>query len=284
MACSSESQPRTSYRLSNRLNNPLMSLEQRISNYLGSLTLSTMKRLLVSLGAVGCLAMVAAAPVVAATFSSTTASTTSSGFVVSSGAADPTSGTVTGSLASTSAGNSTLAYSAPASTALGTVSVSANGAFTYTPTATARHSAASLTAPASALTDTFTVTVSDGYGGVTAVPVAVTVSPQNSAPVAAPAKVTAVKPSTGVVTGGVSAVDPDGDSMTYSAPSSIPKGAVSVNSATGAFTYTPTAAARQRASVAPPGSPAKQASFTVTVTDGYGGVTKVPVKLRVAAP
>lgn len=248
-----------------------------------SFTLVSMKRFLMSLGTVSCLAMAAAAPAIAATSSSTAATTTSSGFAVSSGAVDPSSGTVTGSLASTSAGNSTLVYSAPASTALGSVSVSANGAFTYTPTATARHSAASLTAPASALTDTFTVTVSDGYGGVTAVPVAVTVSPQNSAPVAAPTKVSAVKPSTGVVTGGVSAVDPDGDSLTYSAPATIPKGGVSVNSSTGAFTYTPTAAARQRASVTAPGSPAKQATFTVTVTDGYGGVTKVPVKVKVAA-
>ena len=241
-----------------------------------------MNRFLLGLGAVSCLALATTAPSIAATPSSATATTTTSGFAVISGAVDPSSGTVRGSLASTSAGNSTLVYSAPASTALGSVSVSPSGAFTYTPTATARHSAASLIAPASALTDTFTVTVSDGYGGTTAVPVAVTVAPQNSAPVAAPAKVTAVKPSTGVVTGGVSAIDPDGDSLTYSAPSTIPKGTVSVNSSTGAFTYTPRAAARHNAAASPAGSAAKTATFTVTVTDGYGGVTKVPVKVKVA--
>jgi VCBS repeat-containing protein len=133
------------------------------------------------------------------------------------------------------------------------------------------------------LADTFTVTVTDGYGDTTAVPVTVAIAPQNSPPVAAPAKVTAVKPSTGVVSGGVSAVDPDGDSLTYSAPTSIPKGAVSVNSSTGAFTYTPTATARRNAAASPAGSAAKTASFTVTVSDGYGGTTTVPVKVKVAA-
>jgi VCBS repeat-containing protein len=123
--------------------------------------------------------------------------------------------------------------------------------------------------------------VTDGYGGTTAVPVTVPIAPQNTPPVAVAAKVSVTKPATGSVTGVVIANDADNDTLAYTAPSSIPKGTVSVNSSTGAFTYTPTAAARQRAAVAPPNSAAKTATFTVTVSDGHGGTATVPVRIKV---
>lgn len=56
-------------------------------------------------------------------------------------------------------------YSSPVSTAKGAVAVNANtGAFTYTPTATARHAAAQNGALAASTTDSFAVTASDGKG------------------------------------------------------------------------------------------------------------------------
>ena len=43
--------------------------------------------------------------------------------------------------------------------------VNANGTFTYTPTAAARHAASAVNAPSTVTTDSFTVTVSDGRRG-----------------------------------------------------------------------------------------------------------------------
>ena len=83
-------------------------------------------------------------------------------------------------------------------------------------------------------------------------------------------------PTTGVVNGNLRGTDPDGDPLTYTLSSAPAKGTV-VLTATGAFTYTPTATARQAAN-APGASPTDQSdAFTVTISDGYGGVTSVPV-------
>jgi VCBS repeat-containing protein len=52
--------------------------------------------------------------------------------------------------------------------------------------------------------------------------------------------------------------------------------------ATGEFTYTPTAAARQ-AAIAPGATPGDQTdAFTVTISDGYGGDVIVPVNVSIA--
>ena len=68
----------------------------------------------------------------------------------------------------------TLKYSAPSKTVKGAVTVNAySGAFTYTPTATARHAASRLNATNFEKSDTFTVTIKDGYGGTVSVPVKV---------------------------------------------------------------------------------------------------------------
>jgi VCBS repeat-containing protein len=79
--------------------------------------------------------------------------------------------------------------------------------------------------------------------------------------------------STGVVTGSVSATDPESDALTYSAPSTTAKGAVSLNASTGAFTFTPSEPSR-----AVPGTD----TFTVTIVDGYGGSIPVTVSVPIA--
>jgi YVTN family beta-propeller protein/VCBS repeat-containing protein len=80
----------------------------------------------------------------------------------------------------------------------------------------------------------------------------------------------------------VSATDAEADALTYSGTTATPKGKVIVNSSTGAFTYVPTATARDTA--AQPG--AKDAdltdSFTVTASDGYGGSAQIAIAVPIS--
>lgn len=168
----------------------------------------------------------------------------------------------------------------PAKTSKGTITPvlrrdgSSSGTFTYTPTTQARHSAASDQASSADTTDTFTVTVTDGYGGTTSTPVSVPVAPQNSPPVAGAPIVGQPDGTTGVVTGQVQATDPDGDPLSYQVVTLPTMGSVVVG-ASGQFTYTPTSAARHTR------GPAESTTdtFTITITDGYGGSTSVPVSV-----
>ncbi|MCP9274686.1 endo-1,4-beta-xylanase, partial [Mycolicibacterium arenosum] len=171
-----------------------------------------------------------------------------------------------------------LRYSA-ANTTKGTVTVTTTGAWTYTPTTAARHAAAAIGAPASAKQDTITLTVSDGYGGTTNIPVTLTIIPKNTAPTNAVAIVSNTHLRTGVVTGAITASDADGDGFTYKSTTST-KGALSIGTS-GAFTYTPTAAARQAASAANATPAAKLDTFTITLADGHGGSAQTVLTVAV---
>jgi len=187
----------------------------------------------------------------------------------------PNSGTgiVTGAVTAADANNDALTYGGSVTTAKGTVSVNAStGAFTFTPTTTARHAAAKIGAT-TATADTFTVTVTDGYGATVPVTVTVAISPKNTAPVAGAPTVGTPDSSTGAVSGSVSGTDAETDVLTYSAPATTAKGVVSLNKATGAFTFTPSEPSRSV-----PGTD----TFTVTITDGYGGSTPVVVSVPIA--
>ena len=196
------------------------------------------------------------------------------------GSPNDSTGVVTGTLNATDADGDALTYSGSTTTSKGAVVVNANGSFTYTPTATARHAAARTGADAGDLTDFFTVIAVDGYGGSASAVVTVVVSPSNAAPVAGTAVVGSPNDSTGVVTGTLNATDADGDALTYSGSTTTSKGAVVVN-ANGSFTYTPTAEAQRNAAL--PGTAAASLSdtFLVTVIDGYGGSISVPVEVSV---
>lgn len=100
------------------------------------------------------------------------------------------------------------------------------------------------------ITATVTVTVV-GVGGPTV----------NSAPVLGIPTVGVPNVTTGVVAGSVSAVDADGDSLSFSGSGVTGRGSVVVT-AGGAFSYTPTQAARRAA------TGATTDTFTVTVDDG----------------
>jgi YVTN family beta-propeller protein/VCBS repeat-containing protein len=201
------------------------------------------------------------------------------------GSPDGTTGVVTGSVTATDPDGDPLSYTGPSTSAGGgTVHVSSNGTFTYTPTGAERHAASADGAGTDVTTDTFTVTAGDGRGGTLAIPVTVTVSPKNAAP---SGNYTAGTPdaATGLVTGTVTSTDPEGDTRSYSAPATSTKGGtVTVNSSTGAFSYTPTQAARQAAGA--PGATAadKTDTFTVTVDDGHtpNGTSTVTVQVNIA--
>ena len=97
--------------------------------------------------------------------------------------ANPATGAIAGTLTATDADSDTVTFTAITSPSKGALTVLPSGAFFYAPTVNARIAAAVPGAPASALTDTFTVLVSDGHGGTLTVPVVVAVSPRpNNAP------------------------------------------------------------------------------------------------------
>jgi VCBS repeat-containing protein len=199
---------------------------------------------------------------------------------VNVGSPNPDTAVVTGSVIGADSDGDRLTYTAPASTAKGSIVLAANGGFTYTPTSAARRAAASPTATAADKADTFTVTITDGYGGSTAVPVTVAILPANVAPVITSAAVGTPNPSTGVATGSVAATDADGDALSYSG-STTAKG-TAVVSANGAITYTPTAAARHAAAKLTAPQSDKVDTFTVTVSDGRGGSASAPVAVAIA--
>jgi VCBS repeat-containing protein len=190
------------------------------------------------------------------------------------GTPNTSTGVVTGTVKGTDGDKDTITYtpgSGPTGPSKGTVTVTPTGAFTYTPTAAARHAAQAPGATAADKQDTFTLSVDDGHGGVVNVSVTVAISPANAKPTNGSGTVTQTDTRTGVVTGTLTAVDLDGDKLTYTA--STPKNGTLIIGAGGTFTYTPTDAARDAASATDATAAAKAESITITVTDGYGGTT-----------
>ena len=193
------------------------------------------------------------------------------------GTPSPTTGVISGTVSATDLDKDTLAFSGSTTTSKGTVTVAADGSFTYTPNASARHAAAKNGAAETSKTDTFTVTVSDGYGAIAKTTVAVTVASANSAPtvvttIGTPDQLTAVS------SGTVTATDTDRDTLSYAA--GAPSRGTAVVNSDGHFTYTPNTAFRDAVRLS---GQAASDSFTITVTDGYGGSTRVTVTATVDA-
>jgi len=208
-------------------------------------------------------------------------------------------GVVSGQLNASDPDSSLLSYNVSQNPVHGSVVVSATGGYTYTPD------------PAVAgtgITDSFRVSVSDagsgfhihgfiglinlltfgligssGHTGIATVAVTVApFTPGNRGPVLGVPSVGVPNATTGAVSGSVSATDPDGDMLSYSAPTTTAKGGVSINASTGAFTYTPTVAARD-AAAAPGATPTDRADiFAVTVIDGRGGTASTAVTVAVS--
>ena len=174
--------------------------------------------------------------------------------------------------------NDALSYKITIAPGKGTAVALAGGVVLYTPTAAARHSASTTGAKSAAKQDTFVVTVSDGKGGTLKVTLKPPISPKNAVPTAAP-KLGATTISTGVVKGTIGATDADKDTLTYKVTTNPALGKLTAfNAKTGTFTYTPTPSALKAAN-APRSTAPRTDTFTVSVSDGYGGTVNVPVKV-----
>ncbi|MCQ4345835.1 Ig-like domain-containing protein, partial [Pseudomonas stutzeri] len=135
----------------------------------------------------------------------------------------------------------------------GSIVIAADGSYTYTPPADFHG------------TDTVDYTVTDGSLTDTAT-LTLTVTPVNDAPVGAGASVTTAEDTP--VSGQVTASDVDGDSLTFAKASDPSHGSVTVDN-DGRWTYTP--------------DPDYHGpdSFTVTVSDGQGGISSITVRITV---
>ncbi|KSW22077.1 hypothetical protein AOX63_01155 [Pseudomonas sp. ADP] len=153
--------------------------------------------------------------------------------------------------------NLTYALKNGGNPAHGSVVVNGDGSYSYTP-------AADYNGP-----DSFVVTVSDGHGGEAEQLVSITVTPDNDVPVfTSPASQSIAEDD--VLHGQLAASDVDGDALTYalkngSAPA---HGSVVVNG-DGSYSYTPLANYNGTD------------SFTVTVSDGQGGLAEQLVTVTV---
>ena len=219
-----------------------------------------------------------------ATLSTLSAETAASAPVIDAGSTvsspNASTGVVTGKVTATDADGDKLTYGATA--VKGTVKInSGTGAFTYTPSAAARHAAASDAATADDTSDTVTVTVSDGQGGIASTALDVVVAPKDSAPKVA-ATVGKPNSTTGVVTGKITATDADKDALAYSVSTTTAKGTLTFDASTGAYTYTPTVDARLAAAAKGAPTADKNDTFSVAVDDGHGGITTKTVTVSVS--
>ncbi|MFD0917327.1 tandem-95 repeat protein [Pseudahrensia aquimaris] len=171
-------------------------------------------------------------------------------------------GFVAGRIAANDDDDDALTYSISSQPENGEVSIdSTAGTFTYTP------------APNFNGTDSFTVLVDDGQGGEVEQIVDVNVQAVNDAPVVV-AEDSTLALSTNedfAATGSIIATDVDGDPLTFTIAADATNGTAVIDSLTGEYTYTPTADANGTD------------SFTVSISDGEGGVTEQIVTVEVAA-
>ncbi|MCV7433090.1 M4 family metallopeptidase [Mycolicibacterium bacteremicum] len=193
-------------------------------------------------------------------------------YTLTVGRPNATTGVITGTVSASDANKDRLIFDGTATTLGGTLVVGADGKFTYTPTVTARHAAA--TADPAARIHHLGITIDDGHGGIVTVPVAVTITPRNTAPSTATVTDLLAHNGTGRVTGAIAVSDADGDPLRFTVAAAPTRGTV-VLSADGSFGYTPTAAARAAG--------AGTDSFTVTVDDGHGATQTVTVSVGIAA-
>ena len=179
------------------------------------------------------------------------------------GAADPTTGKVTGAANFTTTPDDDVTYSAPTTSTGGAVIsvVASTGVFTYTPSAAQRLAAVAGT------TDTFVITAHDDLLTST---VTITVPVDAGTPVAKAPVAGDPDRSTGTVTGNAVFTDPAGRPLTFTGPNngtSVGGGTVTVDPTTGAYTYTPTPAQRFQGTF-------NTDIFTITASNGVHSTTQ----------
>jgi VCBS repeat-containing protein len=165
--------------------------------------------------------------------------------------------TVSGSVVATDPEGDAITYALTTFPTNGITTVDPiSGAFTYTPGL--NYTGA----------DSFVITLDDGHGGTDTATISVTVTNANDLPVANDQTLSTNEDT--VLTGGVGATDPDGDTLTYTVTGTPAHGSASVDS-TGGFSYTPAL------------NYAGPDTFIITVSDGQGGTDTATVNVAVAA-
>ena len=157
------------------------------------------------------------------------------------------SGIVTGTLSSTDPGGKSLTYNVVSHSTGTTVSVTAAGAYTYTPSLQSQY----LATVGGPTTDTFTVTATNGIWTSAEGTITVPIVKIADTPLAPVSGTQTTDPVTGKVTGVLTAVDPAGVALTYALDHQGTYGTVTVAS-DGSFIYTPTDAARAQAAAGGP--------------------------------
>lgn len=168
---------------------------------------------------------------------------------------------ISGQVTATDLDSDILGFAVATGPANGTLTLNAStGAYTYTPGANFNGS------------DSFRVVVADPSGATTSQTVTVGVAPVNDAVTVAEGNVALATEEDKSVSGKVIATDIDGDTLSWTLSAAPEHGAVALDAATGAYSYTP------------PANFSGAVSFDVTVADGAGatsvqrvGVTVSPV-------
>ena len=164
---------------------------------------------------------------------------------------------ITSRIFATDADGDALSYSVASAPAHGTLVLDpVTGWFTYTPASNYHGN------------DSFAVTVDDGHGGSATRIVSLDVQAENDAPVTNNQNLSGNEDAS--VSGAMVATDVDGDTLRYSVFYSPSHGTVTVDPATGTFTYTPNANFN--------GSD----SFTLQADDGHGYGALSTVQIQVA--
>jgi Ca2+-binding RTX toxin-like protein len=164
-----------------------------------------------------------------------------------------------GQIAASDADGDTLGYAVQQGPSNGVLTLNAaTGAYVYTPSAN-YHGA-----------DSFQVTVTDPSGASVVQTVSVGVASVNDGPTAAAQVAISTNEDT-PVSGQVIAADLDGDTLGYAVQQGPSNGVLTLNAATGAYVYTPSANYHGAD------------SFQVTVTDPSGAATVQTIKVAIAA-
>lgn len=171
-----------------------------------------------------------------------------------------------GTLTATDVEGSPLTYSAVTQPSNGVLVINANGSFTYDPNQDYNGS------------DSFTFRVNDGTANSTTATVSITVVSFNNLPVANNQSISTNEdtPTAGTLV----ATDVDGDTLSYSVVANGAKGTVVItNTATGAFTYTPSLNQNGSDAFTFRANDGKGNSNTATVTVSINAVNDAPVAL-----
>jgi VCBS repeat-containing protein len=183
-----------------------------------------------------------------------------------------------------------VTYSIGTQPGKGTVTLTPDGIYTYTPDPAKQHAAAADTATAADKTDSFTIETSDGYGGMSRTTVSVRIAATNVGPVLAPLITVFETPkiltrddgrgNTSSVYTDVFLIDPrasdaDGDALKITVSSSNPDKVDLLARPDGTYLYIPAAFTRYDNGIYTYDSAADSGSFTDQVTiwvdDGHGG-------------